>query len=238
MEHGEEGVAGRELATLYPWLYHMAEAGSWEGIVRHGLLSTSALLDLFEVRGVDRERIEAMRRSESVLITHPVHGRAVIRDQKPMDDTGLKRALLDGITPREWYELLNRNVFFWISEERLNRLLAAREYRTRRQLVLKVRTAELLATHRDRVLLSPMNSGATKPFPHPRGRDTFLPITEYPLDFWKNRRRRGEWVVELLVTGGVPDIARYVVEAKHVRGGLADEIVYSRADVARREMAT
>ena len=43
------------LAQRWPRLYHMAEAGSWESVKRHGLLSTTALLDLFEVSG-DRTR--------------------------------------------------------------------------------------------------------------------------------------------------------------------------------------
>ena len=30
-------------------LYHMADNASWKGLHRHGLLSTEALLDLFEV---------------------------------------------------------------------------------------------------------------------------------------------------------------------------------------------
>jgi hypothetical protein len=33
----------------------MAEAGSWPSIKRHGLLSTTALLDLFEIPAPDRE---------------------------------------------------------------------------------------------------------------------------------------------------------------------------------------
>ena len=37
------------LISRYPTLYHMAEDGSWESIQRHGLLSTSALLDRFEI---------------------------------------------------------------------------------------------------------------------------------------------------------------------------------------------
>jgi uncharacterized protein DUF7002 len=40
-----------ELVETCPRLFHMAEPGSWAGIQRHGLLSTSALLDLFEVDG-------------------------------------------------------------------------------------------------------------------------------------------------------------------------------------------
>jgi len=62
----------------------MAEAGSWPSIRRHGLLSTSALLDLFEVTGVERVRLESQRRPETVKIEHPEHGEALIRDQKPL----------------------------------------------------------------------------------------------------------------------------------------------------------
>lgn len=73
-----------------------------------------------------------------------------------------------------------------------------------------------------------MNSGATKPYPHPRGRETVLSLSDYPIEDWKRRRPRGEWVVELLVARGIPDIVSYVDEAKHVQGGLAEELVYQR----------
>ena len=46
-----------ELLRHCPTLYHMAEGGSWPSIQRHGLRSTSALLDLFEVDGARREAI-------------------------------------------------------------------------------------------------------------------------------------------------------------------------------------
>jgi hypothetical protein len=64
-----------ELVATYPRLYHMAEPGSWERIRRHGLLSTSALLDLIEVDGDLRRALDSARRPASVSITHPRHGR-------------------------------------------------------------------------------------------------------------------------------------------------------------------
>jgi hypothetical protein len=82
-------LSGDYVAERWPKLYHMAEAGSWPSIECHGLLSTSSLLDLFDVQGEDRESIEAMRRPESVRITHPEHGEAWIRDNKPMNETVL-----------------------------------------------------------------------------------------------------------------------------------------------------
>src|SRR4051812_10996812 len=107
-----------ELIKHYPVLFHMAESGSWPSVMRHGLLSTSALLDLCGINGNERERIESERRPDSVSITGREFGPAVIRDNKPMSDAGLLRSL-DGYTPREWYRLLNGFVFFWTRQERL-----------------------------------------------------------------------------------------------------------------------
>jgi hypothetical protein len=223
------GVDSDTFAARFPRLYHMAEPGSWEGIRRHGLLSTSALLDLFEVSGDTRERIESQRRRESVMIEHTLHGRAVIRDQKPMDDRGLMRALGDGITPRQWYELLNRHVFFWVSEVRLNRLLRARAYRSKQQMVLTLLTRPLLERYADNVVLSPMNSGATKPYPFPRGLNTFLPMSEYPLAEWDRKRRRTEPVVEVAVRHGVRYIDSLVERVTLAGGDRPTEIIWQRA---------
>ena len=57
-------------------------------VKRHGLRSTSSLLDLFEISGKERAVIETLMRRDSVTITHPVHGQAVIRDQKPIPRNG------------------------------------------------------------------------------------------------------------------------------------------------------
>jgi hypothetical protein len=212
-----KGLTPEALSSQYPRLYHMADAANWEGMQRHGLLSTTALLDLFEICGAQREAIEARRRPESVTITHPVHGAAVIRDQKPMDDSGLRRALRDGLSPADWYRVVNRKVFFWVSESRLQTLLGARAYRSRRHIVCIVDTARLLERHSDRVTLSPMNSGATKPIPHPRGRDTFLTLGEYP--FAERVRRRLQPLVELAVEYSVPDVLDLLVGLQEAGAG-------------------
>src|ERR1044071_5448626 len=138
----------------------MAHAEAWEGIRERGLLSTTALLDLFEIDGELRHKIESEHRPESVVIEHPVHGRAVIRDQKPMSEGALRKCLVR-ISPRQWYELLNGRVFFWLSRERLARLLSARAYRNAKHCVMTVDTGELIRHHLDRITLSPINSGST-----------------------------------------------------------------------------
>lgn len=197
------------LVRKYPKLYHMAEDGSWESIRRIGLLSTSALLDSFEVGNEKRREIESFRRPEIVGISHPEFGEASIRDNKPTQEKTLERCLI-GMTPREWYEMLNRRVFFWVSEKRLMKLLEAKAYRNRPHLVLEIDTAELLRRHYDGISLSPINSGATFSMnPAPRGPDTFKRIPDHP----GNRP-----VVELTVDYAVPDVADFTVVVSRWHG--------------------
>ena len=70
----------RSIPACITWLTRKVA----ENIRKHGLLSTTALLDLFEVRGEDRARIEERHRPECVEITHATHRRAVVRDQKSL----------------------------------------------------------------------------------------------------------------------------------------------------------
>jgi hypothetical protein len=203
-----------ELIADCPYLYHMAMKDSWPLIRKHGLLPTSKLLDLF---AVDEARVRALTdnlRPTSVTIDHPEYGKATVRDQIPLHEKDLLKCLTGGLTPLDWYRRLNERVFFWLTTERLQKLLCAGAYRHIEHLVLVVPTKPIIEKYRNRIELSPMNSGCTKPMPHPRGPDTFLPIDEYPYDFWKKvrRRKRGERVVELTVIGGVPNVADYVEE--------------------------
>lgn len=221
-----------ELAELLrdcPTLYHMAERGSWPSIRRHGLLSTSALLDLWQVEGQRREEVEAARRPEGVALEHPTLGRAVVRDQKPMDDAGLARCLRDGLAPADWYRLLNARVFFWLTRARLHRLLTAKPYRDTEHDVLELDAAELVRAYRARITLSPINSGVTRPFPAASGRDTFLSLAEYPYAHWRARRPRGERVVELSVLDGVADVERFVRRVTRMRGEEVVGILFERS---------
>lgn len=220
-----------ELAELLgdcPTLYHMAERGSWPGIQRHGLLSTSALLNLYGVIGERREELEARRRPESVPVSHDGLAGAVIRDQKPMDDAGLSRCLADGMSPEDRYRLLNAKVFFWLTRGRLLRLVGARPYRDREHDVLELEAAPLVEAYRHAITLSPINSGATKPFARERGRTTFLPIDDYPYASWRQKRVRGERVVELAVDRGVLDVARFVRRVTVMRDTELVSILYER----------
>lgn len=217
------------LIQTYPKLYHMADKDAWPSIEKHGLLSTTALLDLYEISGKARQALELAHRPESVVIRHPKHGEAVIRDQKPMDDKGLKRCLRDA-SPTEWYQILNGKSFFWLQEHRLQRLLQARAYREESHCILTVDTRMLIEKHRERINLSPINSGCTKPMPHPRGKDCFLSLQEYPFDYWvKKRGKNGDSAVELTVEYAVPDISRLVTRVEIRKAGKVEKVIFKKS---------
>jgi hypothetical protein len=199
------------IAQRLPRLYHMAEAGSWPSVQRHGLLSTSALLDLYEVVGAQRDAIESARRPESIAIHHPAHGTAWIRDNKPINETVLRRTLV-GMTEPEWYRTLNGRVFFWLSSKRLDRLREAPPYRDRVHDILTLNTAALLDAYAATVELAHLNSGAVHPgAKYTRGVGTFQPVATYP---WRERLAvaRHEPIVELTVPYSVPDAHRFVID--------------------------
>jgi hypothetical protein len=222
------GITADELVNHFPRLYHMAELGTWPSIKAHGLLSTSALLDLYGVNGEERRLIESCRRPESVTIRHDKYGPAVIRDQKPMSDSALRKCLR-GMTPIEWYRLLNAKVFFWLTPERVLGLLSARAYRDREHTVLVVDTAELLRLHHERVALSPINSGSTVYNPQPRGATTFQALEVYPFERWRKKRGSAtKAVAELAVDYRVPNIDGLVLRVERRKRSRLLEVLYER----------
>ncbi|ACA15807.1 conserved hypothetical protein [Methylobacterium sp. 4-46] len=213
-----------ELVRIYPRLWHMAEDGAWPSIRAQGLLSTSALLDRYGLSGPARDALEARRRPQGTRIARAGLPDAVVRDQKPMSDAALRRCLDDGLGPADWYRILNDKAFFWLSRRRLRHLLDARAYRGRPQTVLTLCTRSLVAAHRDRILLSPINSGAAFMRPVRRGRGTFMRIAAYPYAERRATRSRDDALVELTVAGGVPDVADHVLAVHRLADGAAAEI--------------
>ena len=200
----------QELIAHCPHLYHMAERGSWRSIRDRGLLSTTALLDLYAVSGEAREKIERSHRPECVELTGNGLPGAVIRDQIPMRDSDLRRCLSDHMSPSDWYEILNQKVFFWFNEDRLHKLTCARAYRNREHDVLVVDTRSLIEAHRSTIWLCAINSGCTRPFARWRDESIFGRIEDYPYRYWRGARGRGKRVVELAVDYAVPDICNHV----------------------------
>jgi hypothetical protein len=201
-----------EFVFHYPLLYHMAEADTWQSIRTLGLLSTSALLDLCGSVAEERRRIESQHRSKPTPLACGEHGAIMIRDQKPMSDVALRKCLTNGMTPAEWYATLNRKVFFWVTEKRLNKMLGA--YRGHEHIVIVLDSRKLLNRPALSVTLSPINSGSARRKAAPRGSETFCSLQDYPFD--ERRRKRGlrNAVVELAVDWSVPDIEDLVIQVE------------------------
>src|SRR5262249_4776183 len=147
---------------------------------------------------------------------HPKYGSAVIRDQKPMHESALMKCLI-GCTPKQWYEFLNRRVFFWLTEERVSTLLTARAYRKDTHIVIVVDTEALLRKHGNRALLSPINSGSTIYRPVERGITSFQAPDSYPYDARVKARGRRYAIAELAIEYSVPGFRDFVVRVERHR---------------------
>ena len=201
-----------DLAARHPFLYHVTEPGAWESIKQRGLLSTSCLLDLFDITGGEREGLETKRRAAAIPLDHPLHGRVILNDNLPLTEHALATCLEDGLTPAEWLRLLNSRVFFWASKEGLNRLLGARLNRTRPREIIVVDTLSLAKTHADRIELCPINSGSTLRKAARRGLTTFTPLLRHSFQEWRTLRERQDHIHEVTVRDHVLDIAQHVIE--------------------------
>jgi hypothetical protein len=211
-----------KLIELYPRVYHMAERGAWESIRTHGLMSATAVLDHLAIEGGDRARFESEHRNQKMDVRAGHPSNIVLRDQKPMPEGRLIQALTDGTTPRQWYELINHKVFFWAEEQRLHRLLGARDYRRLEHDVLTLDSATFVPAYAEAIWLCHMNSGNTWPMPHRRGTEIFRRIPDYPV---KRSGKPIKTVVELVVDYAVPNIAEYVVEVRRMRGSEILEVI-------------
>lgn len=201
------------LVARYPRLYHMAERHAWPSIRDRGLFSTAAVLDLFGIEGAKRFELQGSHRPEKVAVGLGPQ-QIVLRDQKPMETSRLATGLINGVTPKQWYETINTKVFFWVQEERLHGLLNARPYRALEHDVLVIDTASFVAAHEMEIWLCHMNSGNTFPVPHKRDLSAFQRIGQYP------SRPNGmptKEVVELVVDYQVLDIAQHVIEVRRMK---------------------
>lgn len=211
-----------KLIELYPRVYHMAERGAWDSIRTHGLMSATAVLDHLAIEGGDRARFESEHRNQKMDVRAGHPSNIVLRDQKPMPEGRLIQALTDGTTPRQWYELINHKVFFWAEEQRLHRLLGARDYRRLEHDVLTLDSATFIPAYAEAIWLCHMNSGNTWPMPHRRDTEIFRRIPDYPV---RPSGKPIKPVVELVVDYSVPNIAEYVVEVRRMRGSEVLEVI-------------
>jgi hypothetical protein len=226
-----------DLFQWYPRLYHMAEDGAWNGIRKRGLLSTANLIELFEISEPKRTQLLEKRRSESIELTHPLHGRAILRDQKPLWPTKLQNLLTDMSVP-QWVRLLNGHVFFWLHPDRLMRLLNARSYRERPHVVLTLDTRSLVSRYEELVRLSRINSGAIAYMNGSRGSTTFQRIADYQHPKPRSLRELPKHVAELAIPGKVPDLERHVLRVQRMRRDTVLETLWQPDRSSRQHRGT
>jgi hypothetical protein len=201
-------------------IYHLAEAANWPSIRRNGLLSTTALLDSAGIHGEERNRIESCQRIKHIELPNGVQ----LRDQTPMPASALQKCLV-GMTPPEWYALINSKVFFWLDSERLNRQRGACGLRP--QVVLEIDAARLVAQHGERIALSSINTGNARRRPAKRGRSAFVPYWIWLESGWSSEseglqtpsRSRSHQPVELTIADGVAKIMNFVVRVHRLGPG-------------------
>lgn len=206
------------LVAKYPRLFHMAEDGSWPSIKEHGLLSTSAMLALYNYTGGACTRIESEWRPCKITISCDEFDDAVIRDQIPMPPERLKQCLPEDMPVSEWYRCINERVFFWVTWLNLKWFLAAKAYFKQPHLVVSIDTGRLLRRYQNQVSLSAINTGSTYPKkgqdrPEPRSRETFKRISDFHRPF----------ITELTVDQGVHDICDFALSADRYTAHLRDE---------------
>jgi hypothetical protein len=214
-------VSGEGAPVGLSRVYHLAEADNWPSIQQHGLLSATALLDLPGVTATDRAQVRAHRPARTVLANG-----LVVRDQTPMPPAALQRCLR-GLTPGQWYALLNGKVFFWVDRDRLVRHMRA--CRRNPQVIMVLDAAALLDAYAARASVTPFNTGNARRRPALRGRSTFVPYTVWRDSGWRHEadglgtgpRPRHLRPAELAIDGAVPDAMRFVIDTRAVAAGEA-----------------
>jgi hypothetical protein len=149
-----------------PVAYHVTYSSNVNAILKHGLFSASALKKIVGSKS-------AFRPNELPIDCAEL-GRVTLRDQNPMRALVLERCL-QGSSVSEWYDLIDRHVFFFLDPERAKKLVA--KYPD--QIVLKVAMSELLREPGPNVYLTPINSGAVEPAYAKRGTNTFHLVSEW-----------------------------------------------------------
>jgi hypothetical protein len=215
--------------------YHLVDIRNWKSIQAQGLLSTQRLVELST--NVDRSMLRQHRPNGEYLDFG-----AFIRDQSPMPRKSIERALRSGVTPEDWFELLNSKVFFWLDLNRLNRHRAA--CKSQKQVVLAIDAGRMLEQYSPFASVSPINSGNAMRAAVPRNLTTFVPYEKWVESGWDSeqvpgisRRSRSSWPAELTITGEIPDIARFVIGSVYLDAGerLTERHITTAARVASNE---
>jgi hypothetical protein len=202
--HAYSAILNAQLMKRFPpsSFYHWADPANLPSIRQYGLLSTERLITLAGLNGAERAGMLSQYRPNRVELANGI----VIRDQTPMPPALLAKALPSGVSPSDWYRLLNGFVFLWGSFERAERHRVA--FARSSQVLLVFNAALLLRELGDRVLLSPINSGNARRRPAPRSPRLFVPYHEWSDQGWPviegQRRSRSVMPAEIVLEGHLP----------------------------------
>ena len=210
----------RQTKRLPDRLYHLTDAANWFSIERYGLLSAWRLFERAGICGEERAVVERRQRTEQLILRDG----SVINDQRPMEQGALAKCLV-GMTPEQWYELLNGKVFFWFDAERLNRM--RRVVVDAAKVVMVVDTARLLKRYAAKAMVTPINTGNARRAAATRGLATFVPYERWLESGWLSEaqglrtklRLSSHQPVELTIDGAIPDIMDFVLEVQWLNGG-------------------
>ncbi|MGZ5198708.1 MAG: DUF7002 family protein [Telluria sp.] len=194
--------------------YHLVDIRNWKSIQAQGLLSTRRLVELST--NVERSMLRQHRLTGEYLDCG-----AYIRAQGAISRKSLARALRSGVTPEDWFELLNSKVFFWLDLDRLNHYRAA--CKSEKQVVLALDAGRMLEEYAPFASVSPISLGNAMRAAAPRNLTTFVPYDRWVESGWDceqvpglSRRPRSLWPTELTITGDIPDIARFVIGSAYL----------------------
>jgi hypothetical protein len=186
-------------------LYHLAEASNLQSILKHGLLSTECLLELTGMPADGHAAFLRRHRRTGLRLADGV----TIRDQAPMPPTALAPALNDGLTPEDWYALLNGFVFLWPDRKRMER--QRRACGDRPQVVMTFDAGALLADFGGSAFMSPFNVGNARRRPARRGRATLVRYTKWLEGGWPDRKRTHP-PAEVLFASSIPARPPYLLD--------------------------
>ncbi len=187
---------------------HFVDQQNWPGVQRDGLLSAESLL-LRAGSDLEQGRVH---RSASVILADG----AMIRDQAPMPPSALQRCLDAPLEPADWYELLNRGIYFWVSGERAAR--HAHALRQRPQVRLTLEADRLADAYCDVAFVTPFNIGAALRKPAERGSRTLVRVNRWRGTAWVDEAAEGRPPrspahppAELVIQTDIPDIFDFVI---------------------------
>jgi hypothetical protein len=187
-------------------VYHLAEAQNLPSILEHGLMSTERLLDLTDFEHDHKALFMRMHRPRALQLPTGVS----IRDQRPMPPSELAGTLDGGMTPGDWYALLNRFVFFWPNREQVNQHLRASGGRGK--VILTFDAKALFGHFSEQAFVAPINTGNAYSKTARRGPNTLVPYTRWLAEGWPDRRSSHP-AVEILINETVPIRAPFLVES-------------------------